>query len=342
MFFVIKVNNNTISLATSAANASAGTVTPLYSAPASDTTQSFFQGVNIANNNIYSSSHGLKTGDIIFYDTTGTAIGGLAENTEYFVQKISDNEFRIATSLDFTNDIVSLTSAPTSEQTDKILAPAKIESIAVVPGDLDEDDIYIIVQRYINGSTVRQVEYFSNYDFGSDVNDAYFVDCGLTYSGAPATTISGLNHLEGETVAILADGATHPDRTVSSGAITLERAAEKIHIGLNYTSTMETMRLEAGDTEGTAQGRIKRVHGVTLRLYRSVGAKIGSSETELDIVPFRSSAQVMGTATQLFTGDKEVEFRGGFETEASIVVRQDQPLPLTLLAMYPRLTTFEN
>jgi hypothetical protein len=342
IYFVIRVDANTISLASSAANASAGTAVALYSAPSSDTTQQIYQGVNIANNNIYSSTHALNTNDSIFYETSGTAIGGLAENTEYFVQKISDNEFRLATSLDFTNDIVSLTSAPTTEQSDKILVPAKIESIAVVPGDLNEDDIYIIVQRYINGSTVRQVEYFSNYDFGSDVNDAYFVDCGLTYSGAAATSITGLDHLEGETVSILADGATHPDRTVSSGGITLERAAEKIHIGLGYKSTMETMRLEAGDTEGTAQGRIKRVHGVTMRLYRSVGAKIGSAETELDIVPFRSSAQVMGTATQLFTGDKEVEFRGDFETEASIVVQQDQPLPLTVLAMYPRLTTFES
>ena len=342
VYFVISVDSNTISLASSAANASAGTAITLYSAPGSDTTQQFFQGVNIANSNIYSASHGLKTGDLIFYETPGTAIGGLAENTRYFVQKISDNEFRVASSLDFTNDIVALTSAPATEQTDKILTHAKVESIATVPGDLDEDDIYVIVQRYINGSTVRHVEYFSNYDFGSDVNDAYFVDCGLTYSGAAATTISGLTHLEGETVSILADGATHPDKTVSSGAITLERAAEVAHIGLNYTSTMETMRLEAGDTEGTAQGRIKRVHGVTMRLYRSVGAKIGSSENELDIVPFRSSANVMDTATPLFTGDKEIEFRGGYETEASIVVQQDQPLPLTILALYPRLTTFES
>lgn len=342
VYFVISVDSNTISLASSAANASAGTAITLYSAPGTDTTQQFFQGVNIANSNIYSASHGLKTGDFIFYETPGTAIGGLAENTRYFVQKISDNEFRVASSLDFTNDIVALTSAPTTEQTDKILTHAKVESIATVPGDLDEDDIYLIVQRYINGSTVRQVEYLSNYDFGSDVNDAFFVDCGLTYSGAAATTISGLTHLEGETVSILADGATHPDKTVSSGSITLERAAEVAHIGLNYTSTMETMRLEAGDTEGTAQGRIKRVHGVTMRLYRSVGAKIGSSENELDIVPFRSSANVMDTATPLFTGDKEIEFRGGYETEASIVVQQDQPLPLTILALYPRLTTFES
>lgn len=342
LYYVIRSDANTIKLASSAANASGGTALELFSAPSTDTVQHFYQGINIANSNIYSVAHGLETGELIFYDTAGTAIGGLAENTEYFVQKISDNEFRLSTTLDFTNDIVSLTSAPTSEQTDNILTHAKVESIAVVPGDLDEDQIYIIVQRYVNGSTVRQVELFSSFDFGSDVTDAFFVDCGLSYSGVPVTSLSGLGHLEGETVSILADGATHPDKVVASGAITLDRATEIAHVGLPFKSTMQTMRLEAGGQEGTSQGKIKRVHDVTLRVYRSVGAKIGSGEKELDIVPFRSSANVMDTATPLFTGDKEVEFRGGFETEASIVVRQDQPLPLTILAIYPRLITFDQ
>ena len=217
-----------------------------------------------------------------------------------------------------------------------------VESVATIPGDLNEDDTYLVVKRTIGGATKRYIEYFSSFDFGSDVEDAFFVDSGLTYSGSSATSISGLDHLEGQSVSILANGATHPDKTVSSGAISLDFAVTKAHIGLNYSSTLQTMRIEAGGTEGTAQGKTKRIHEVVLRLFRTVGVKVGSSETELDRIPFRSSAQAMTAAIPLFTGDKEIEFRGGFDTDGFVVVQQDQPLPLTVIGIFPRLITFDQ
>jgi hypothetical protein len=168
------------------------------------------------------------------------------------------------------------------------------------------------------------------------------VDSGLTYSGSAATTISGLNHLEGQSVSILANGATHPNKTVSSGSITLDRAVTKAHIGLGFDSTLQTMRVDAGGTEGTAQGKIKRIHDITLRLFRTVGIQVGSSESEIDRIPFRSSADSMDTALSLFTGDKELEFRGGFDNDGFIVVKQNQPLPTTVLAIFPRLQTFDQ
>ena len=70
------------------------------------------------------------------------------------------------------------------------------------------------------------------------------------------------------------------------------------------------MRIDAGGTEGTSQGKNKRINNITLRLYKSVGVKVGSSEAELDLIPFRSSADDMSEALGMFTGDKEVEFRG--------------------------------
>jgi hypothetical protein len=217
-----------------------------------------------------------------------------------------------------------------------------VESVAVIPGDLNEDDVYLVVKRTINGATARYIETFSNFDFGTDVTDAFFVDSGLTYSGSAATTISGLDHLEGESVSILADGSTHPNKTVSSGSVTLNRSATKAHIGLGFNSTLQTMRVDAGGTEGTAQGKIKRIHDVTLRLFRTVGIQVGSSESEIDRIPFRSSADAMGSALSMFTGDKEVEFRGGFDNDGFIVVKQNQPLPTTVLAIFPRLQTFDQ
>ena len=219
---------------------------------------------------------------------------------------------------------------------------AVVESIAVVPGDLNEDSLYMIVKRTVNGATVRFIEYFSAFDFGNDIEDAFFVDSGLTYSGSAATSISGLNHLEGQTVSILANGATHPDKVVASGAISLDRSVTKAHIGLAYNSILQTMRVDAGGAEGTAQGKIKRIHDITLRLFNTAGISVGSSETEIDRIPFRSSANVMGSALPMFTGDKEVEFRGGFDNDGFIVIKQNQPLPATILAIFPRLQTFDQ
>jgi hypothetical protein len=73
-----------------------------------------------------------------------------------------------------------------------------------------------------------------------------------------------------------------------------------------------------------------------------VGAEVGSSASELDRIPFRSSADAMDSALALFTGDKEVEFRGGFDTDGFIVVRQSQAMPMTILSIMPRLITFDQ
>ena len=219
---------------------------------------------------------------------------------------------------------------------------AVVESIAVIPGDLDEDEVYLVVKRTIGGATKRYVERMSGFDFGSDITDAFFVDSGLTYSGSAATTISGLDHLEGQTVSVLADGSLHPNVTVSSGAVTLQRSVTKAHIGLPFTSKVETLRIDGGSALGSSQGKIKRISEVTIRLFRSVGLKVGTSSSELDIVPFRDSGDAMSTAIPLFTGDKTVEFRGGYDDDATIVIQQDQPLPMTILAIFPTVSVFDK
>ena len=140
----------------------------------------------------------------------------------------------------------------------------------------------------------------------------------------------------------MSNGATHPKKTVSSGAITLDRTTTKAHIGIGFDSILQTMRVDAGGTEGTAQGKIKRIHDITLRLFRTVGIQVGSSESEIDRIPFRSSADAMGSALSMFSGDKEVEFRGGFDNDGFIVIKQNQPLPTTILAIFPRLQTFDQ
>ena len=215
-----------------------------------------------------------------------------------------------------------------------------VESITAIPSGA-EDQVYLSVKRTINGATVRHIETLTTIDFGDDVGDAFYVDSGLTYSGSATTTITGLNHLEGETVAILADGAAHADKTVSGGSITLDRSSSKVHVGYSYSSIVETLRMEAGADDGIAQGKIKRIHGVTARFFKSVGAEIGPDVNNLDRLPFRDSSMDMDTAIPLFSGDKEIFFPSGYDNDARVVIRQNQPLPMTVLAIVRRSNTFD-
>ena len=217
---------------------------------------------------------------------------------------------------------------------------AVVESVNVIPAPtLDSDEVWMIVKRTINGATVRYIEYITpNFDEDT-TTDAFFVDCGLTYDGVAADVISGLDHLEGETLSVLADGATHPAAVVASGSVTLNREASVVQLGLSYTSDVQTLRIDAGAADGTAQGKTKRIHRIGMRLYKTLGLKFGPNASNLDILPFRTSADEMGNPPTLFTGDKSVNWNSGYETEGYVYLRQDQPLPFTLLGLYPQLVT---
>jgi len=218
-----------------------------------------------------------------------------------------------------------------------------VESVISISGNsynrTDEDQLWVIVKRTINGVTRRYVEYFTPFQFDSSLTQFQFVDSALSYSGSSTSTLTGLDHLNGETVRVIANGATHPDEVVASGSITLDRTTTAAKAGLAYTSTLQTMRLDVGSQDGTAQGKTKRIFDVTLRFYETVGAKVGPDLSNLEDIPFRSSAASMDVAVPLFTGDKKIEFRGNFETDGYLFVVQEQALPMTLLSLYPRLIT---
>ncbi len=218
---------------------------------------------------------------------------------------------------------------------------AKCKSVAVIDVDTAEDQVYVIVERTIDGGTKKYVEYLSTYDFNSSLTEFHFVDSGLAYSGSSTTTLSGLSHLEGQTVKVIVDGATHPDRVVSSGSISLERSATTAKVGLGFISTLQTMRLDEG-FRGTDQTKTKRIYDVTVRFFETVGAKVGPNETNLDEIPFRDSSASMTAPVPLFTGDKETEFPSDYGTDGFVLVKQEQALPMTILALYPRLETHDD
>ena len=219
---------------------------------------------------------------------------------------------------------------------------AVVESIATLPSDTGEDELYMIVKRTIDGVTKRYVELMRPFDFGGVTTGAFFVDCGLRYQGGATTSLSGLYHLRDETVNVLANGATHPDRTVTNGGITLAYSSTTAAVGYGYTSSMQTMRIEAGSADGTSQGKPKRIHAITLRLLETVGIEVGNSASENDRIFFRDSSMDMDQAVPLFTGDKDIEFPGGYDDDDRLYIRQTQPLPMSVLALFPRMNTFDK
>jgi hypothetical protein len=216
-----------------------------------------------------------------------------------------------------------------------------VECVETIPSPFgDQDDLWMIVRRTIDGQTKRYIEYlWPDFVDNNDIEDAFCVDCGLTYDSTPASTISGLDHLEGKIVSILADGAAHPNRTVESGSVTLQRTASVVHVGLPYVSLLQTMRPEAGAGDGTAQGKTKRINKMVIRFLATVGAKAGPDTDHLDEIQFRSGSALMDAPVPLFTGDKIMEWPGGYDFDGYMIVEQDQPLPMTVVALMPQLQT---
>lgn len=203
------------------------------------------------------------------------------------------------------------------------------KSVAAVSEE-EIDVLYVVAERTINGRTVKYIERQADRRFAT-LADSFVVDAGSTYSGAAATVISGLWHLEGETVSILADGAVAPPQVVENGQVTLEQAASKVHIGLPITSDIVTLPL-AMEMEALGQGRQKNLNKVFLRVYRSSGIKTGPSFDSLK--PFKQrTTEPYGTPPNWVTGVVEVDVVPSWNSDGQLCVRQTDPLPLTVLSL---------
>lgn len=200
------------------------------------------------------------------------------------------------------------------------------EHIAVVP-EGDEDVLYAVVNR---GGT-RFIERMATRANGA-LEDAFFVDCGLTQTFAdPVTEISGLDHLDGQTVAILGDGAVFPQQVVTGGAVTVDQPVSKVTVGLPIVADAKTLPL-ALQIDGYGQGRMKNVSQVWLRVFASSGVKAGPTTDRLTEYKQRK-AEVYGTAPDPVTDEINIVVSPSWSSDGGVCVRQDQPLPLTILSM---------
>ncbi len=160
-------------------------------------------------------------------------------------------------------------------------------------------------------------------------------DSGGTAQGPAASTFSGLDHLEGETVSILGDGAVFPPKVVTDGIVTTNAKVFTAHIGLSSTYQVSPMRLDITTPIGTTHGSIKKISEVAISFFKTLNAQYGDGTKTYDI-NWRTT-EVYDSPPELFTGDKIVTFDSGFSTEDNIVISGSDPLPATIRAIIPRI-----
>jgi hypothetical protein len=226
------------------------------------------------------------------------------------------------------------------------LSDGTVESIAVIPSpDGTVDDLWMIVNRTVNGSTKRYVEYLAQpFEPASDTDKAEmaFVDSGLRYQGSSTTTLTGLFHLEGKTVKVLVGGALQPDEVVTNGSITTDTAATDAWVGLAYTSKLRTLRPEIPTSVGTVQGRTKRVSRVTVRTLNSLGGAVCPyDEVTSEDLPGRYQDGLTDSSPVLQSGDFDINLSSDHASDGRIVVKQTDPLPLDLLSVMSFITVSE-
>lgn len=210
------------------------------------------------------------------------------------------------------------------------------------------DRLWMIVKRTINGSTVYQLEVMMD-DYNrhtlneSDVDLPIFTDSSVVFNATGgATTVTGLSHLIGETVDVLADGFPCSQKVVdASGSIELDlEASGLVIVGLPYTPVLQLMPTEAGSAMGSAIGMMTRSHRATLRMDKSAGVRVTGpeNEEETDVLP---GVSPMDTNYNLFTGDLDFDIPGSTERRQQLIITQNQPLPMNILNVTLRGVTYD-
>lgn len=205
-------------------------------------------------------------------------------------------------------------------------------SVAVIPGN-GEDEVWFAISRVFEGTQRYKIEQMQPQDWGSDQNDIFFVDCGLTYDGVEATTLTGLDHLNGEEVQICGDGGYYQLATVASGSVTLDEGMTVAHVGLAYTSTLKTFPIESVESLGLK----KRMPEVILAFYKTLLCEYGINGGTMYPILFDDRTVIYGGADDLFTGYRRLGMDTHDSEELEMHIRQTQPFPMAVTVIVPRM-----
>ena len=218
---------------------------------------------------------------------------------------------------------------------------AVIETIAVLPDTANNQDVlYMVVKRTIGGATKRYIERLGKpfYEERTDIEDAFFVDSGLTYDSTPATTFTGLSHLNGERVAILGDGAVVSDGltgtvyTISGGSVTIPAAKSVVQIGLPITfAEIEKLELDVGGS--AIRDAQKIIKSVTAIVYGSDDGFIAGPDRDSLELYQREAWQ---PSQSWRTGQLEMSLTTDWQKPGAFILQHRLPKPFTLAATIPK------
>lgn len=214
-----------------------------------------------------------------------------------------------------------------------------VESVASIPG-ATRTELWMSVLRTINGQTNRNIERLTITFEAMQKEDAVFVDSSYTYDGSATNAIAGANWLVGEEIAILADGAAVPRRTVSgTGGFTLanEKESTKITFGLPYRSRGKTLPIAQGVGDGSGLGRKKNVVAAKFDFMETGYLKVGSpTAREMEVkVGLRGREDPMDASPPLKDGIFDHRFDRGWSDSGQVVFETDVPLPATIRSITP-------
>ncbi|MEO1192845.1 MAG: hypothetical protein AAFY02_13875 [Pseudomonadota bacterium] len=209
------------------------------------------------------------------------------------------------------------------------------EDVTVISED-GEDVPYFLVSRQVQGRRQRSIERMPQ-RVTRPLEEAFFLDCGLSYAGPATQGILGLDHLEGRQVTVLADGQVLRDLTVTAGALALPFAAGKVQVGLAYEATLRSLPLPLETRAGPTTGRMKRPVRLTVTTYETRGLWAGPSADRLFTYRPRSS-EALGSPLALTEGRIELDLAAEWSREADLWIKQRDPLPMEILAITPEVS----
>lgn len=334
----------TAALRTIGPNASTGTFSPTNIRQKRETTYgaSSVQPVRIGNVALYSGYYGKDLREAAYsYEVDGYVSQDMSILTEHLlrggIKQIAYAQTPVGV-VWVVQDDGSLTAMTYERDQDVVAfhahtlggAGVEVESVCTIPGT-GRDEVWFVVNRTVNGSTVRYLERLSEgHENDGDIDDATFLDCHLTYSGSSTTTLTGLDHLDGESVYVWSDAGKQGPYTVASGSITVGSAVTVACVGYGYTSTIETLSPEAAAKGGTAQTRLGHISEVFLRLLQSQDGKVGpADQSTLEDIEYDDAT--------LFTGDKRVGLSMEWGRGKRLKVTHGEPTPFHLLGIISEL-----
>ena len=213
-------------------------------------------------------------------------------------------------------------------------SPTKVESVCVtISPDACRSEMVLICKRYVNGQVRRYVEYLeAGLGRSLEADKAVYLDCAKVHFGSPITTMTGLEHLEGEEVSFLLDGKASPKKVVSGGEVSFPEASNVV-VGLPTRWAVETLRPEfPTESNQTSIQTIVRAHRAVVRVFRSLAMFVGF-EDERDEYTFFSE-NPFGNATPLFSGDTApIALPTRHTREGRIRFEHDGPFPMTIISL---------